>query len=102
MLRVTASPGEAYSPYSDRCAFWIAESEPKFPRRVREREATSLVLTGHGLSLRVDKGCLLVRDGNTHYPAEQRERRFFNAALDIPPAFVVLDGSGNITLDAID
>jgi CRISP-associated protein Cas1 len=102
MLRVTASPGETSSPYSDRCAFWIAESEPKFPRRVREREATPLVLTGHGLSLRVDKGCLLVRDGNTHYPAEQRERRFFNAALDIPPAFVVLDGSGNITLDAID
>ena len=102
MLRVTASPGEAYSPYGDRCAFWIAESEPKFPRRVREREATPLVLTGHGLLLRVDKGCLLVRDGNTHYPAEQREWRFFNAALDIPPAFVVLDGSGNITLDAID
>jgi CRISPR-associated protein Cas1 len=102
MLRVTAPPDEAYSPYSDRCAFWIAESEPNFPRRVREREATPRVLTGHGLSLRVDKGCLLVRDGNTHYPAERRERRFFNASLDIPPAFVVLDGSGNITLDAID
>jgi CRISP-associated protein Cas1 len=50
----------------------------------------------------VDRGCLLVRDGNTHYPAERREWRFFNGSLDIPPAFVLLDGSGNVTLDAID
>ncbi|MBV8143692.1 MAG: CRISPR-associated endonuclease Cas1 [Gammaproteobacteria bacterium] len=61
-----------------------------------------MVLAGHGVSLRVEKGCLLVRDGNTHYPADRREWRFFNASLDIPPALVVLDGSGNITLDAID
>src|SRR5882762_7186563 len=88
--------------YANRCAFWIAESAPKFSRRLREREATPLILTGHGLSLRVDKGCLLVRDGNTHYPAEQREWRFFNGALDIPPTIVVIDGSGDITMDAID
>lgn len=28
--------------------------------------------------------------------------RFFNGALDIPPAIVVIDGSGEITIDAID
>lgn len=50
----------------------------------------------------MDKASLSVRDGNTHYPSQRRERRFFNGALDIPPAFVVLDGSGTITLDAID
>jgi CRISPR-associated protein Cas1 len=85
-----------------RSAFWIAETSKKSVRRVREREAHPLILTGHGLSLRVDKRCLCVRDGYTHYPAEEREWRFFSGALDIPPAFVVLDGSGNITLDAID
>jgi CRISPR-associated protein Cas1 len=57
---------------------------------------------GHGLRIYVDKGCLLVRDGNTHYPSVKREWRFFNGALDIPPAILVLDGSGEITLDAID
>jgi CRISPR-associated endonuclease Cas1 len=93
---------EAAATYRDRCAFWIAQSRPKFSRRLRERESTPVIFTGHGLSLRVDKKCLLVRDGNTHYPADRREWRFFNASLDIPPAFVVLDGSGNITLDAID
>jgi CRISP-associated protein Cas1 len=53
--------------YAQRCAFWIAESAPKFSRRVREREQRPLILTGHSLSLRVDKGSLLVRDGFTHF-----------------------------------
>jgi CRISP-associated protein Cas1 len=88
--------------YAQRCAFWIAESAPKFSRRIREREQRPLILTGHGLSLRVDKGSLLVRDGYTHYPAKQREWRFFNASLEIPPTIVVIDGSGDITMDAID
>lgn len=89
-------------PYANRCAFWIAESEQKHSRRFRERETNALILTGHGLSLRVDKGSLLVRDGYTHYPAKVREWRFFNSALDIPPTIIVVDGSGEITMDAID
>ena len=88
--------------WCSRSRFWLEESEPKANRRLRERESSPLILTGHGLSLRVDNGCLLVRDGNTHYPAERREWRFFNGALDIPPTIVVLDGSGEITIDAID
>jgi CRISP-associated protein Cas1 len=88
--------------YRERCEHWIAESEPKISRRLRDREQMSLVLTGHGLSLRVEKGSLLVRDGNTHYPAKERQWRFFPGALDVPPSIVVLDGSGNVTLDAID
>lgn len=93
---------EASATYADRCAFWIAESDPKISRRLRDREATSLVLTGHGLSLRVERGSLLVRDGHTHFPAKERNWRFFPGALDVPPAIVVLDGSGDITLEAID
>ena len=88
--------------YGVRCAFWITESERNLARHVREREAAPLILTGHGLSLRVEKGSLLIRDGYTHFPAKQCKHRFFPAALDVPPAVVVLDGSGDITLDAID
>lgn len=93
---------KADTTYADRCAFWIAESEPKISRHVRDAEAAPLVLTGYGLSLRVQKGSLVVCDGNTHFPSNQRKWRFFPAALDVPPAIVVLDGSGDITLDAID
>ncbi len=97
--RVSDSGSKAYS---ERSAFWVSQCTPTRSRRVREREATPLIITGHGLSIRVDKGCLLVRDGNTHYPATQRQWRFFNGALEIPPSIVVLDGSGEITLDAIN
>lgn len=92
----------AAAAWAARSHFWLTESDEKQPRRRRERETKPLVLTGHGLSIRVDKGCLLIRDGNTHFPSERREWRFFNGALDIPPALVVVDGSGEITIDAID
>jgi CRISPR-associated protein Cas1 len=92
----------AHSTWRDRCEFWIAESDPKAARRLRDREGASLILTGHGLSLHVNKGSLVVRDGHTHFPAKPRQWRFFPAGLDVPPAIVVLDGSGDITLDAID
>ena len=51
--------------YRDRCEFWVTESVPKPFRRLRQRESNPLILTGHGLSVRVDKGCLLVR-GRQH------------------------------------
>ena len=88
--------------WRDRCSHWLAESGAATNRKRRERETRPLLLTGQGMSIRVDKGCLLVRDGCTHYPAERREWRFFNGALDIPPAIVVVDGSGEITMDALD
>jgi CRISP-associated protein Cas1 len=86
----------------ERCQFWILQTAPKVGRKRREREQHPLLLTGHGLSLRVDQGCLFVRDGHTHYPANRREWRFFAGSLEIPPSIVIVDGSGNITMDAID
>lgn len=96
------SPASTLAAWRGRSAFWLAQTSSQSARKAREREQRPLILTGHGLSMQVDKGCLLVRDGNTHYPSEKREWRFFNGALDIPPAFVLLDGSGEITIDAID
>jgi CRISPR-associated protein Cas1 len=99
-FKVSSDPES--SAYRERCVFWISESEPKIPRHIRDPEAGSLILTGHGVSIRVEKGSLFVRDGNTHFPAEQRTWRFFPGSLAVPPAIVILDGSGNVSLDAID
>ncbi len=93
----------AIDQWGERCAFWTDQSARKKTTRLRrEREKNPLVLTGHGVSIRLDKGCLLVRDGNTHFPSSQRAWRFFNGTLNSPPAIIVVDGSGEITLDAID
>lgn len=88
--------------WAARCELWKSQSGRASSRRRREREHEPLLLTGHGLSLRVDQGCLCVRDGNTHYPSTRREWRFFNGALEIPSAIVIVDGSGYISLEAID
>jgi CRISPR-associated protein Cas1 len=88
--------------WPDRCRYWAAKADATPARKRRERRTEPLVLTGQGMSVRVDKGCLIVKGGNTHYPASAQEHRFFRGGLDLPPRIVAVDGSGNLTLDAID
>jgi CRISPR-associated endonuclease Cas1 len=61
-----------------------------------------LVLTGHGMHLRIDSGALVVRSGFTHYPQAGREWRFFPGDPELPSRIVVLDGSGSLSFDVLD
>jgi CRISPR-associated protein Cas1 len=72
------------------------------PRHRRERQKEPLILCGHGVSLRVDGGTLLIRNGLTHYPQQREEFRFFKGDPVIPPRIIVLDGSGCISFDVLD
>lgn len=60
-----------------------------------------MILCGHGVSLKIDKGTLLIRDGFTHWPQERRELRLFKGARDLPPRIVMLDGSGSLSFDVV-
>jgi hypothetical protein len=54
--------------WAERCAYWQPEPAKATARRSRLNPARSpLILTGHGIRLRVDHGALVVRDGFTHY-----------------------------------
>lgn len=87
----------------ERSRYWLAEYEASLSKRKRrERPKEPLVLVGHGLNIKVDKGRLVIRDGATHFPNEPREFAFFKGSLELPLRIVVIDGSGSITLDAID
>lgn len=87
----------------ERCQYWLSAHDASIPKRKRrERQAHPLILTGNGLSMRVDRGSLWIKDGLTHYPQDKREYRFFPGGLDNPPRIVLVDGSGEITLDALD
>jgi len=91
------------SQWAERCQYWQAAYEASLPvRKRRERQNAPLILTGHGLSIRVDRGALFIKDGLTHFPQDKREHRFFKGGLDIPPRIVIVDGNGEITLDALD
>jgi CRISPR-associated endonuclease Cas1 len=59
------------------------------------------VLTGHGLGLCVEQGTLLVKQGFTHYPQKQDVYRFFRGDRNMPSRITIVDGNGNITLDAL-
>src|SRR6516164_4809345 len=63
--------------------------------------STASVLCGHGVSLRVDAGTLLIRNGFTHYPQKQEAYRFFKGGLDLPSRIVMMDGSGGMSFDVL-
>lgn len=86
------------SDWASRCAYWQAPAKPT-GRRVR---GAPLILCGHGLSLNIDKGALLIRDGLTHYPQQRIERRIFPGDPTRPQRIIMLDGSGSLSLAALD
>lgn len=89
------------SDWRERSARWLEGS--RRPKQVRrKRDDTPLVLCGHGLSLRVEKGALLIRDGLTHYPQERFEHHIFPGDPTRPQRIIILDGSGNLSLAALD
>jgi CRISP-associated protein Cas1 len=82
---------------------WIAETQRAVrPRRRRERQKEPLILCGHGVSIRVDGGTLLIRNGLTHYPQHREEFRFFKGDPAIPLRIISLDGTGCISFDVLD
>ena len=88
---------------------WIQRSRPLGPialdskgqRLRRRRSHDPLILAGHGVSLRIEAGTLLIRNGFTHYPQKQETYRYFKGDADLPPRIIMLDGSGSITFDVL-
>ncbi len=61
----------------------------------------ALILSGHGASLRIDGGSLLVKNGFTHYPQKQDIFRFFPGGPENPKRIILLDCSGSLTFDVL-
>ena len=81
---------------------WISEiGKLQKPRRLRERNSNALILAGHGNSMRVEKGALIIKQGFTHYPQKQECHRYFKGDLDLPRIIMLLDGSGSLSFDVL-
>jgi CRISPR-associated protein Cas1 len=65
----------------------------------RQPSRDPLILARHGVSLRIEAGTLLIRNGFTHYPQKQERYRYFKGDAELPPRIIILDGSGSITFD---
>ena len=84
--------------WAERSEFWRDTSGPISPKRkARERPDAPLIICGNGMSLRVEDGALVIRDGFTHYPQAQTVHRLFAGDRGNPTRIVVIDGSGTLT-----
>lgn len=85
-----------------RSEFWLSEYRNSLPKRkLRERNPAPLILNGHGVSLRIENGTLVIRDGFTHYPQKRADYRFFPRDLDLPSRILLLDGSGTLSFEVL-
>jgi len=82
---------------------WLSEQDQRkgfTPKRNAKREP--LILCGHGVSLNIDKGSLLIKDGFTHYPQVRKQYRYFRGDIRLPSRIIMLDGKGSLSFDVID
>ena len=88
--------------WAERSAEWSNLPVGGKPRgRPLRHSNQPLILTGHGVRLRVDQGCLLVKSGFTYYPQAAEEHRFFPADRQKPARIIIIDGNGSISLDVL-
>lgn len=88
--------------WADRSTHWEQRSawRPRHPHQKR-KVRNPLILGGHGVRLRIDRGSLLVQNGFTHYPQRREEWRFFPGHSDLPSRIVVVDADGSVTFDVL-
>ena len=95
-------PELADDDWAERCRYWLsAPAIRQRPLRHRRQTHEPLVLTGHGMCLRIEHGALVVRNGFTHYPQRVEEHRFFRGDRTLPSRIIVIDGSGTLSFDVL-
>jgi hypothetical protein len=55
-----------------RSSRWSMQARRKNKRSAKRQRANAVVLGGHGVSLKIDAGTLLIRNGYTHFPQKQQ------------------------------
>lgn len=89
--------------WADRSEFWRKIAGSRAGKgRVRAIEAAPLVLCGHGVSMRIEGGALVVRNGFTHHPQTQEVHRLFSGDRQNPTRIIILDGSGTLSFAVLD
>jgi CRISP-associated protein Cas1 len=88
--------------WATRSGMWqsrVAKASARQTKRAKAQPA--LILTGYGVSLRVENGALTIQNGFTHYPQKREIIRYFRGDLALPERIILLDGSGSISFDVL-
>src|ERR1700685_3955727 len=89
----------AWATRSGMCQSRVAKAAARRTKRAKAQPA--LILAGHGVSLRVEKGALTIRNGFTHYPQQPQVIRYFRGDVALPERIILLDGSGSVSFDVL-
>jgi CRISP-associated protein Cas1 len=88
--------------WATRSGMRQSRAEKASARRTKRAKArTALILAGHGVSLRVEKGALTIRNGFTHYPQQPQVIRYFRGDVALPERIILLDSSGSVSFDVL-
>lgn len=90
-------------PITEQGAAWRLSGETwerRAARALDKDKGRTLVLTGHGAGLRVEKDALLVAEGRTHHPQTPAVHTLHRAVHGVE-RIVCLADSGTLTLDAL-
>lgn len=93
------SDGDGF--WSARSAGWSDRAENAVGKLQKLSRPASLALAGHGISMRIENGALVIKGGLTHFPQTRTTYRFFRGAPEIPERIVVIDGTGGISFDVL-
>lgn len=95
-------PIEIADEWAIRSELWMAKAaKPDRKRKRRERNFRPLILIGHGTTLRIEQGTLLIKQGFSHYPQKAEQFRYFKGDLELPKLILLLDGSGSLSFDVL-
>lgn len=92
--------------WAERAKYWEGKISDQTPwvkvlgRGTRQR--LPLVLTGHGIRLRVERGALIVQNGFRYYPQKRQEWRLFPGEWRLPTRIILVGASGSISLPVIN
>jgi hypothetical protein len=99
-----AIKNDDHDEWAERGDYWLQQVNPALSYNDRKRRNLHLplILSGHGVRLKVDRGTLLIQCGYTHYPQKPESYRYFPRDKRLPSRIVVLDGDGSVTFDALE
>jgi hypothetical protein len=93
------------STWALRANYWQQETQSAFNDQAKAagngKIGPPLILTGHGVQLRVERGALVARDGFTHYPQRRQDFRLYPGIHQLPARIVLLDSNGYLSLEVI-
>ena len=88
--------------WAERSEYWLSIANNATRKLKPTKDNNSpLILNGHGVSLRIEKGALVIRDGFTHFPQVRSEHRFWPGQPALPTRILLLDGSGTLSFDVL-